>query len=95
MLEKTIERKFKRFLPKWSKYVKYVDPGQCGGPDRLILLPKGITAFIEWKRPGEKPRVEQIAYMNDLKKLGHHTNWFDNVEEALEWLNSLITNNEQ
>ncbi len=41
-----------------------------GLPDRLVLLPGGKCAFVEVKRPGEKPRPIQVKRIKQLRKLG-------------------------
>lgn len=55
MLEKTIENQ----LRKWTEEagglcLKWVCPGHKGVPDRMILFPGGVIAFVELKRPGAK-----------------------------------------
>lgn len=33
---------------------KFVSPGFDGMPDRIVLLPHGLMAFVEVKAPGKK-----------------------------------------
>ena len=33
---------------------KFVSPGFDGMPDRIVLLPHGLMAFVEVKTPGKK-----------------------------------------
>lgn len=35
--------------------LKLVSPGFNGMPDRLVIFPGGIIAFVEVKAPGKKP----------------------------------------
>ena len=53
MLEKTIERKLTVAVKKAGGIaVKFVSPSFDGMPDRLVLLPDGLIAFVELKAPG-------------------------------------------
>lgn len=45
--------------------------GTAGWPDRIVILPPdGKVAFVEVKRPGEKPRPLQVYRHKQLKQLG-------------------------
>ena len=37
--------------------LKWVCPGHTGVPDRMILFPGGVIAFVELKRPGAKVKA--------------------------------------
>lgn len=52
--------------------------GLVGIPDRLILLPKGRALFVEFKRPGEKPRAIQWWWLKKLRALGFVAEYVDN-----------------
>ncbi len=39
-------------------------------PDRLVLLPGATAVFAELKRPGEKPRPDQLRALKRLTDLG-------------------------
>ncbi len=41
-----------------------------GTPDIIVALPHGRTAWIEVKRPGQKPDKDQLQMHNDLRALG-------------------------
>jgi len=49
--------------------VKLVPTYEAGIPDRLVLY-KSCAVFVELKKPGEKPRKLQLAYMQQLERLG-------------------------
>lgn len=49
---------------------KCVIPGERDYPDRQGYFPNGHVFFIEFKRPGEKPRRGQLFIHNLLRKLG-------------------------
>ncbi len=71
MHEKQIEQKLVKYvtdLGGWA--LKLSSPGTSGLPDRLLLMPGGIVAFVEVKAPGKKPRALQQVQMRRLKQLG-------------------------
>lgn len=71
MNEKFLEQKLmKRVATKGGWALKLVCPGNSGVPDRLVLMPGGIAAFVEVKAPGEKPRALQLVQIRKLKQLG-------------------------
>ena len=71
MLEKTIEHKLAVTVKKHGGIaVKCVSPNYDGMPDRLVLLPDGVCAFVEVKAPNKKPRPLQKARHRLLQKLG-------------------------
>ena len=55
-----------------------------GNPDlTLAVSKKGFGAlYLELKKPGEKPRPEQLKQMERLKNAGNLVKWADNAEEA-------------
>lgn len=82
MREREIERKLidaarKRGGICW----KFVSPGTAGVPDRIILMPKGVIAFVEVKASGESPRKLQLARHRILRRLGFKTFVLDNTEQ--------------
>lgn len=71
MREKTVEQKLVRAVRIIGGIApKFVSPGFDGMPDRLILLPGGVMAFVEVKAPGEKARPLQTARHRLLQRLG-------------------------
>ena len=60
---------------------KFVSPGFDGMPDRIVLLPHGVMAFVEVKAPGKKPRPLQIARHKLLTRLGFKVYVLDNEEQ--------------
>ena len=60
---------------------KFVSPGYDGMPDRLVLLPHGLTAFVEVKAPGEKPRPLQKSRHEMLRRLGFKVYVLDDTEQ--------------
>ncbi|GHU48828.1 nuclease [Clostridia bacterium] len=71
MREKQIEQKLIEAVKSKSGICpKFTSPGTDGMPDRLVILPGGKIAFVEVKRPGEKPRPLQVARHRTLLRLG-------------------------
>ncbi len=69
--EKVLERKLcKRVKELGGHAYKFVSPNQRGVPDRLCVLPHGITVFVELKTTGKKPTKLQVLCMDELKALG-------------------------
>ena len=60
---------------------KFVSPGYDGMPDRLVLLPHGMLAFVELKAPGEKPRPLQKSRHEMLRRLGFKVYVLDGAEQ--------------
>ena len=86
MLEKTIENKLTLAVKKAGGIaVKFVSPSFAGVPDRLVLLPDGVIAFVELKAPGQKPRPLQEARHRLLRRLGFKVYVIDS-EEQIEWM---------
>ena len=90
--EETIEKKFVEECSKIEvKAIKLEVQGDKGWPDRLCLLPNGITVFVEFKRPGGG-EVSQ----HQKKKLNWlHTSKFrvlvaDSWEQPLKYIEDII-----
>ncbi len=92
MKEKQLENKLRMAIKKAGGIApKFVSPGFDGMPDRLILLPDGIIAFVELKAPGKKPRPLQLARHRLLRSLGFRVYVIDSEEQIGELLNELQT----
>lgn len=95
-LEKTIEQAGNRLLranfgmKNWKSEVL-----ETGFPDRMYMPPKNVrrnkgkVCFIEWKRPGKEPRVEQVNRINQLRSAGVPVAVFDDENAALLWVADL------
>ena len=71
MREKELEKKLTLEVKKRGGLaVKFVSSGFDGMPDRIVLMPGGIIAFVEVKAPGKRPRLLQIARHKFLRGLG-------------------------
>ena len=49
---------------------KFVSPGSVGVPDRLVVLPGGITAFVELKTEDGRLSRAQAWQIHRLQELG-------------------------
>ena len=57
-LEKSIENVLRKEVERQGGMcLKWTCPGHRGVPDRMILFPGGIIAFVELKRPGAKVKA--------------------------------------
>lgn len=53
MLEKDVENALKAEVKAaGGMCLKWVSPGHRGVPDRIVLFPHGVIAFVELKQPG-------------------------------------------
>lgn len=60
---------------------KFVSPGFDGMPDRIVLLPHGLFAFVELKAPGKKPRPLQLSRHKLLRSFGFQVYVLDSIEQ--------------
>ena len=92
MLEKQIENKLTRSVKKAGGIaLKFVSPSFAGMPDRLVLSPDGVCAFVELKAPGKKPRPLQVARHKMLRSLGYRVYVIDGIEQIGGMLHELCT----
>ena len=80
------EKRIERELIKAVKAVggicpKFISPGFDGVPDRIVLMPNGIIAFVELKSPGKKMRSIQIKRKRQLESLGFSVYCIDRPEQ--------------
>lgn len=78
--------------------VETVLRGQCrkwktriGDPDRIILLGGGTVLFVELKRPGEKPRPEQLREHERLRALGFSVYVIDTKQGVLGFIEEVAS----
>ncbi len=83
-LEKDVEKHFKAIVEDaGGEFLKFVSPGHAGVPDRIVLLPGGRIIFVEFKRPGEKPRLLQQKWGEKLERMGFEWKVIDRVTTKL------------
>ncbi len=82
MREKTVEAKLVAAVKGMGGLApKFISPGYDGMPDRLVLLPNGILAFVELKAPGKKLRPLQVRRKAQLEGLGFSVYCIDRPEQ--------------
>ncbi len=83
MREKTVEAKLVAAVKGMGGLApKFTSPGYDGMPDRLVLLPNGILAFVELKAPGKKLRPLQVRRKAQLEELGFSVYCIDRPEQV-------------
>ena len=71
MRENEIERYLtEKVKCRGGKCWKWVSPGRAGVPDRIILFPQGVVAFVETKAPGKRERALQEYVQRILREMG-------------------------
>lgn len=90
MFEKDIEKYLRESIKQaGGECLKWVSPGTAGVPDRIVICPDGRIAFVELKRPFEKPRPVQRVVLRRLYHLGCRVVVMDNrksVEGFIRWI---------
>lgn len=69
--------------------LKFVSPSYSGMPDRLVLLPDGMMAFVEVKAPGRKPRPLQNSRHAMLHRMGFRVYVLDAVKNITAMLDEI------
>jgi hypothetical protein len=82
MMERDVERKLvKAVKHNGGVCWKFTSPGTAGVPDRIILMPGCRIAFVEVKKPGEKPRPLQLSRHRLIRQLGFKVFVLDNTAD--------------
>ena len=82
MREKNVESAFINAVKgQGGLALKLVSPGFIGMPDRLVIFPGGIIAFVEVKAPGKKPGALQLSRHRLLKRFGFRVYILDNIDD--------------
>ena len=83
MREKNVESAFINAVKEQGGLaLKLVSPGFNGMPDRLVIFPGGIIAFVEVKAPGKKPRALQLSRHRLLKQFGFRVHTLDKIDAS-------------
>ena len=82
MREKTIEQKLTKAVKASGGIpLKVTAANYDGMPDRIVLMPNGVIAFIELKAPGKQMRPLQEKRKRQLEGLGFSVFCIDNTEQ--------------
>jgi Holliday junction resolvase len=68
---------------------KFSSPSRANVPDRIVVLPGGVIAFVELKAPDITPREAQLRELDRLTKLGAHATWINNLKAVDTLLKAL------
>lgn len=60
---------------------------QNGVPDRIFISPNGFVFFIEFKAPGEEPRLLQQVVINKIRRKGAEVYVIDDIDRGKELIN--------
>lgn len=94
MREKTVEAALRKAVEdEGGLCLKWVCPGHTGVPDRMILFPGGVIAFVELKRPGAKVKAGGLQewWQEKLAGLGFSCCEISTVEQAAQLACQLST----
>ena len=91
MLESKIEKKLKIEVERIGGLsLKFTSPGMAGLPDRLVLLPGGIIAFVELKATGKKLKPLQLKRKEQLEVLGFKVYVIDSYKKIDEFTQEMM-----
>ncbi len=91
-LEKSIENVLRKAVEaEGGVCLKWVCPGHRGVPDRMILFPGGVIAFVELKRPGAKVKAGGLQewWHDRLWEFGFPCYEISTAEKALKLVHSM------
>lgn len=93
-LEKSIENILRKAVEdEGGVCLKWTCPGHRGVPDRMILFPGGIIAFVELKRPGAKVKAGGLQewWRTKILRFGFPYYEISDAEHAKSLANHLAT----
>lgn len=64
---------------------KFTSPGKKAVPDRLFIR-NGVVLFIEFKRPGEQPTVQQAYRHKQMRDAGANVTWVSNFADFKNYI---------
>lgn len=67
----------------FTKYGGRVSIGKPGEADIWGHRPDGLAFYVEVKLPGEKPRQNQLEFIEAMKSSGAIAGWATSIPEAL------------
>jgi hypothetical protein len=82
MRERNVEQRLVQQVKQAGGTAIKLAPTVAGLPDRLVLLPGGVTLLVELKAPSGKLRPVQRVMHERLRALGHKVVVLSSVEEV-------------
>ena len=90
MIEKEIEDEIVKYAEsEGGLCVKLEIKGERGWPDRTLLFPGGVIAFVEVKTPTGKLKHQQVYWITVLRKLGFYAEVIRSLDEAVDFIKYL------
>ena len=87
MKESELEARFVRGVKALGGVAyKFASPGNVGVPDRLVVLPGGIVAFVELKAEGGRLSPIQDRQISRLRELGADVTVVRGAEGVVRYL---------
>lgn len=81
-LEKDLERRCRELVESMDgKLFKWRSPGNKGVQDRILVLPRGFVAFVEFKKPKGKFQPLQQHWQKWFRDRGHRTYVIDSYAD--------------
>jgi hypothetical protein len=63
----------------------FTAPGKMAGPDRFFIR-DGFVLFIEFKRPGKEPTVQQALRHKQMREKGANVTWVSNFADFKNYI---------
>ena len=76
-----------------GKAYKWVSPGCCGVPDRIIFLPGGVIVLVELKAPGKRFNLSKAQKLEThrIEEMGTCVYILSTKEEVDKFMGEMIT----
>lgn len=93
MKESTIEARLVREVKKRGGLCyKFTSPGNPGVPDRIVILPGGMTIYVELKTEiGRLAKIQQWQ-IEELRKRGAEVRVLKGMDQVLAFLEEVMPN---
>lgn len=91
MRETQLEKKARLAVERiGGKMPKWVSPGNRGVPDRIAILPDGLTVYVEMKAPGKPLEPLQRKWRKELLAMGHRHYKIDSEEDIERFIQEVM-----
>lgn len=91
MIEKDLEAWVGRQVRKaGGLWLKWVSPGYVGVPDRILIAPGGLVAFVEMKQESGRLSRRQHYVCGMLRAMGCRVYVIYNKKQALDMLREVM-----
>ncbi len=68
----------------YTEYGERIKIGNNGDADVWGHRPDGMAFYVEIKLPGEKPRKDQLEFLEAMRNSGAIAGWATSIPEAIE-----------